>query len=598
MTGQRDEDIPETGAIFTFGKSSFADNVPGQFWLKNDHPVQVSCGGEHTAVITENGRLLMFGDNTWGQLGHGLKPAANKPATVKALKNEKVKLVACGRDHTIVCTGRGNVYGAGSNQDGQLGLGHCNNSTSFHLLHPFCDHAPIKMLSAGCNTSAALTEDGRLFMWGDNSTGQIGLGDEGFVAEPREVDVGEDVMWVSCGYHHSAFITVTGDLYTFGETEHGRLGLQEEQLANHRVPQRVQGILGRVIKVSCGGEHTVALTEESVYTFGRGQHGQLGHGTFQFEADLPKTLEHFYDSSIKHIACGENHTAVITDDGLLYTFGDGRHGKLGIGEENFFNRFSPTLCTRFLKYNVQSVSCGGNHMLVLAALRPPESREDDLEKDVTNSENFWESRYTDILLLETLIDPNTLVPRPAVTARARHREKVRTYTFSLELFGEMFQNLPRLNSDFLNTSWQASRNIPTPKTLSTKTTPSPSPRPKSVATQSPVLSSKPSSPRPLSSDTLQSKSSKAASSRSKSKELPSPLLSPKSITKQRPYIPGTSRKTATQPARKALIEKSLSPLSPAEPSFPSRPSSDISNKDLSDDGHSVALESGNLNFLF
>lgn len=45
-----------------------------------------------------------------------------------------------------------------------------------------------------------------------------------------------------------------------------------------------------------------------------------------------------------------------TDSGLLYTFGDGRHGKLGLGEENFINRFIPTLCTRFLKYNVQLVS--------------------------------------------------------------------------------------------------------------------------------------------------------------------------------------------------------------------------------------------------
>lgn len=51
----------------------------------------------------------------------------------------------------------GSVYSAGSNQDGQLGLGHCDKSTYFHLLRPFCDWAPIKMLSAGCNTSAALT---------------------------------------------------------------------------------------------------------------------------------------------------------------------------------------------------------------------------------------------------------------------------------------------------------------------------------------------------------------------------------------------------------------------------------------------------------
>lgn len=54
-----------------------------------------------------------------------------------------------------------------------------------------------------------LVEDGRLFMWGDNSVGQIGLGDEGFAAEPREVNVGEALAWISCGYHHSAFVTGT-----------------------------------------------------------------------------------------------------------------------------------------------------------------------------------------------------------------------------------------------------------------------------------------------------------------------------------------------------------------------------------------------------
>lgn len=43
------------------------------------------------------------------------------------------------------------------------------------------------------------------------------------------------------------------------------------------------------------------------------------------------------------------------DGGLLYTFGDGRHGKLGLGEENFTNQFKPTLSPRFLQYNVQAV---------------------------------------------------------------------------------------------------------------------------------------------------------------------------------------------------------------------------------------------------
>ncbi|KAK5861160.1 hypothetical protein PBY51_022576 [Eleginops maclovinus] len=590
MTGQDDVDIPEKGAIFTFGKSSFADNVPSTFWLKKDLPVHISCGWEHTAVTTENGRLLMFGGNTWGQLGIGFKPATGKPATVKALKSEKVKLVACGRDHTIVSTWQGSVYSAGRNQEGQLGLGHCDNTSSFLLLQPFCCYAPITQLSAGCNTSAALTEDGRLFMWGDNSQGQIGLGDEGFSAEPREVGVGEAVIWVSCGYHHSAFVTAEGDLFTFGESANGRLGLQGEQLANHRVPQRVQGILGNVTQVSCGGEHTVALTEENVYTFGRGQYGQLGHGTFLFEVDLPKPLEQFSNSSIKNVACGESHTAVITNSGLLYTFGNCRHGKLGLGEENLINHFSPALCTRFLKNKVLLVSCGGNHMLVIAAPRPPESQVLP-EENVKITDTFLELNYRETLLLDTLIDPNLIVPLSAISARARHRQK--------GISEEMFHNLPRLNSGFLNTSWQTSRNIPTPKTLSKDfTTPTSSPKPQSEVTispplspRSPVISSKPSSPHSQSSNTSQNKSS--ASSSSTSKELPSPILSPEYLNKHNTSISPNSTpekglyKEAT--TKKALIEES--PLAPNEPCSPTRPSSDVSNQPLSEEEEHPASQS-------
>lgn len=76
-------------------------------------------------------------------------------------------------------------------------------------------------------------------------------------------------------------------------------------------------------------------------------------------------------------------------------------------------------------------------MLVLAAPRPPESREVVPEKEVTITENFLESDYTEILLLDTLIDPNPLVPLSALCARARHREKVRSYTLVL-----IFQTKP------------------------------------------------------------------------------------------------------------------------------------------------------------
>nr|XP_015219953.1 PREDICTED: X-linked retinitis pigmentosa GTPase regulator [Lepisosteus oculatus] len=443
MAGEAEDEIPESGAVFTFGKSKFADNVPSKFWLKNDKAKQISCGDEHTALITENGKLYMFGSNNWGQLGLGTKSTVNKPTCVKALKSEKVKLAACGRNHTIVYTAQGKLYSTGGNNEGQLGLGDFEERTTFHQLDFFNTETRVKMLAAGSNMSAALTEEGKLFMWGDNSEGQIGLANKNGACVPQEVSVGKPVVWVSCGYYHSALVTADGQLFTFGESDHGKLGLPPQHLNNTRVPQLVQGIPGRVTQVACGGGHTVILTDGDLYTFGLGQFGQLGHGTFTFETSVPRAVEYFRERKVRLVVCGENHTAVITGNGLLYTFGDGRHGKLGLGEENFTNQFKPTLCTRFLKYLVQSVSCGGCHMLVLAVPRPKGSEPVILQEDDLN-ENYLEKSYTE--LLGDTSASGTF--RRTLSARVRRRERER----SPDQFGIMFRTLPPPRGNFLNSS--------------------------------------------------------------------------------------------------------------------------------------------------
>ncbi|XP_041638263.1 X-linked retinitis pigmentosa GTPase regulator-like isoform X1 [Cheilinus undulatus] len=441
MAGEAEDEIPESGAVFTFGKSKFADNIPSKFWLKNDIPLKIACGDEHTALITKNGKLFMFGSNNWGQLGLGSKVTVNKPTCVKALKSEKVQLVACGRNHTLISTAQGKVFSSGGNSEGQLGLGDCEERTAFQRIHFFDSRGPIKMLAAGSNTSAALTESGKLFMWGDNTEGQIGLGKESHATSPQEVSVGRPVSWVSCGYYHSALVTADGALYTFGERDSGKLGLGTEQLPRHRVPQRVKSIKEAVLQVACGGGHTVALTQDDIYSFGLGQFGQLGHGTFIFESRLPRSVEHFKKGRVCQVNCGENHTAVITESGLLYTFGDGRHGKLALGEENFTNQFKPTLCPRFLKYNVQAAMCGGCHMVVLAHPRDPSCGDVTLEED-DETEVFLEKPYVELLGSST--DSSSL--QRSLSARVRRRERER----SPDQFGTMFRTLPAVMSGFLH----------------------------------------------------------------------------------------------------------------------------------------------------
>ncbi|KAB0353405.1 hypothetical protein FD755_023892, partial [Muntiacus reevesi] len=259
-------------------------------------------------------------------------------------------------------------------------------------------------------------EDGELFMWGDNSEGQIGLQNITNICVPHQVTIGKPISWISCGYYHSAFVTTEGKLYTFGEPESGKLGLPRKLLVNHKVPQLVPGISEKVIQVACGGGHTVVLTEKAVYTFGLGQFGQLGLGTFIFETSEPRVIESVKDKKISHVCCGENHTALITESGLLYTFGDGRHGKLGLGMENFTNQFVPVLCSDFLKYIVHLVACGGCHMLVFAT--PRLGMAEDVEPDDINNS------YLPSAIFVPISDPplENMLQR-SLSARVRRRER-------------------------------------------------------------------------------------------------------------------------------------------------------------------------------
>lgn len=139
----------------------------------------------------------------------------------------------------------------------------------------------------------------------------------------------------------------------------------------------------------------------------------------------------------------------VEDGGLLYTFGDGRHGKLGLGEENFTNQFKPTVCSRFLKYGVQAVgvshvrnilnfefvgylfkngtfalvlqaTCGGCHMVVLARPRDGGSGDVTLEEDDV-IEYVLEKPYGEVL--GCTLDSAAL--NRSLSARVRRRERVR-----------------------------------------------------------------------------------------------------------------------------------------------------------------------------
>ncbi|KAJ8026832.1 X-linked retinitis pigmentosa GTPase regulator [Holothuria leucospilota] len=381
-----DEDIPETGAVFTFGKSRFADNTPNKFWIRNDKVVHVSCGDDHSAFVTENGRLYTFGANEWGQLGLGSSKSTTKPSSVKALKQEGVKSVSCGRLHTIALSKAGKLYTFGAGGEGQLGLGDSDGSEVPKQVQSL-DCYTVAQMSCGTDHSFILTDAGVLLAWGGGAEGQLGMDDTMESNIPRELPFRSKVKQVSCGYYHTAFVTEEGNLFTFGENDLGKLGLGDNFTGSTNIPTHVSDIETPVQYVACGNNHTAAIAgDKDVYTFGEGSQGQLGLGPSLLQVSTPHLVTKLKKHRCKMISCGESHTAVITESASLYTFGDGRHGKLAQGEESFSNLFVPTRVKRFKGFYVEQVSCGGCHTLVRARKKHPSQGEMSSDSETENEE--------------------------------------------------------------------------------------------------------------------------------------------------------------------------------------------------------------------
>jgi RCC1 and BTB domain-containing protein len=152
-------------------------------------------------------------------------------------------------------------------------------------------------------------------------------------------------------------------LYTWGEGKFGRLGHSSE--SNCHVPRLVESLIGKKPhQVSCGGFHTAVVTEDGqLYTFGGGEHGQLGHNdrVNKLKPTLVQALEGVF---ISQITCGWSHSVALTSpDGRVYTWGNSDHGKLGHGSGRKVT--VPQLVDKLNDYRVVRVASYNEHTATL-----------------------------------------------------------------------------------------------------------------------------------------------------------------------------------------------------------------------------------------
>ena len=248
----------------------------------------ISAGRFHTCGLTPAGAAYCWGSNDQGQLGNGIdRVNALAPSLVSG--GLTFASISAGTGETCGVTTTGAAYCWGSNVTGQLGSG---SVVSFSVAPMAVSGGLVfASISAGgtpdpnIGFACGVTTDGAAYCWGNNAPGKLGDGNIVGTLElsrvPVRVSGGLTFSSVQAGAAHACGLTTEGAAYCWGSASAGRLGdgIADTRLTS-RVPVAVAGGL-RFSQLGVGGFHSCGLaTGRTVYCWGIGGAGQLGHGSF------------------------------------------------------------------------------------------------------------------------------------------------------------------------------------------------------------------------------------------------------------------------------------------------------------------------------
>ena len=279
-----------------------------------------------------------------------------------------------GIDFSIVLSEKGNLWSFGTNCDGQLGIG------SDEMIHPVprivFDLHKINVLQVACGGAHSLitSDSGIVYSWGQGSHGKLGHGDTENRTSPERIRAfaGTIITFVCCGWSHCLCIDQECRLWSFGKSSEGQLGLGIGPVLSSDVlvPTLVRAFQEPPVKVvyaSAGFAHSVVLAgnRREVFTFGLNEHGELGLGNLEsiFE---PHPVQALYGIRIESVACGGYHTLALSSEGQCYSWGDCRHGQLGLAV-NTPNVCVPTRIERFEGLCIKQISAGFWHSMALGS---------------------------------------------------------------------------------------------------------------------------------------------------------------------------------------------------------------------------------------
>lgn len=304
--------------------------------------VGASAGYDHTLLWDDNGRLYSMG------MAHPEKKtsvakwpylhttsAVPRRFPIETFDHATVTGASAGFQFSFVWTASGLVYCFGEGV--RLGL---DISTRLPQRLPLSNKYKVNGVSAGRSHALLWTKDGIIFSIGRGLNGKLGHGDEcdkthvTCIAAMKK----KRVAGAAAGRDHSLVYTDDGHVYSFGSNAHGQLGhYQGVALA----PHRIKGELAKkkVVCVAAGLQHSLVVTNDGlILSFGYGSFGQHGHDTTCDEV-VPRIVDVVdsdtrKDARIIGVAGGSEHSFIWSSKSI-YSFGSGNSfegaGRLGLG---------------------------------------------------------------------------------------------------------------------------------------------------------------------------------------------------------------------------------------------------------------------------
>ena len=342
--------------------------MPVQVTSLGTSVVEVAARALETCAIKQDGTLWCWGDNNWGQLGDGTASGQDcsgdscelLPVQVTSLGTSVVE-VAVGDDHTCARKQDGTLWCWGENYYGECGDG----TTAGQDCNGFkCRHSPVRVTSlgtsvvevaAGYEHTCARKQDGTLWCWGANGSGQLGDGTK--VAKPSPAQVtsaGTSVVEVEAGNEHTCARKQDGTLWCWGYNRYGQLG--DGTASNLPSPSPVQVVscpastdagqdantadatdddvtsvcVSQFVEVAAGEYHTCAIKQDgTLWCWGNNNYSQLGDGTTTQR--LSPVYVTSLGASVVEVAAGGSHTCARKQDDTLWCWGQNDDGQLGDG---------------------------------------------------------------------------------------------------------------------------------------------------------------------------------------------------------------------------------------------------------------------------